>query len=148
MLASEMMRRIGNGEDIEAVLDEAANDQSAAVLRVLIAEGRPDLADELQAKLREIRLGITEAQATWSAMTSAQRAIMLNVAECGRLVKDRNATFSRYSNENETCRPVYLRSINPLVRRRLLDWDQWPHCVITERGRFVVKHGAKASSER
>src|SRR4051812_29395831 len=64
------------GEDMVAWADARMAEDNERVRAVLMAEGRADLVAELDAKLRDIRLGLDRARATWTSISEAQRRVL------------------------------------------------------------------------
>jgi hypothetical protein len=144
----EAVKRIAAGEDIEAVLDERSAAEAASFVGYLRSEGRPDLADKHQALVREIDTGIYGARATWHALSVAQRRTLAEAASSGGRV-DRVGKDYRHKNRNQPYKPVYVATIRNLCARDLMSWDGGAFdpeavAVVTERGRFVLKHGVDA----
>lgn len=130
-------------DDILIHFDRIAKRQNEAVRQLLLSEGRPDLCADLDKKLKEIRLGITGAQATWGALSATQRRVLLMMAEGRFLSKAKHSTdtFDAYGEPfgiHAVCRAPTVRN---LMARELIGWESDRKITITEHGRFVLKHG-------
>ncbi len=154
---TEITRRVAPGEDLEAVLEEESVKDRAAFDAYLRHEcGRPDIADEHARNLREMDLGIYGARATWSALSAAQRRVLLLVMEGNCRVVRAAGSRTRYGMVGD---PAAIRdcagvaTIRNLCRRELLAWDGGAFdperaAVPTERGRFVVKIAGEDADHR
>ena len=143
------MRRIANGEDVEAVLDEQAAADNAEFVAYMRSCGRPDLADNYLAKVREIDSGVYGARVTWSALSMAQRRALQEANLYGGVV-ERVGKQYRHKARQQPYKPVYVATIRNLCARDLMAWDGGAFdpeaaAVVTERGRFVLKHGSQRS---
>lgn len=107
-------------DSILTLIEHESQRAQERVKRVLMEEGRPDLVEWLDGKLRDVRLGISSAQGKWHALSICQRVALQRLAR-GEPVEARDATWQA------------------LIRRQLIEWRGKP--AITEHGRFVVKHG-------
>ena len=137
---------IAAGEDVEHVLDMKSAADRARFDRFLRAElGRPDLADQIAAKLREIDSGIDGARMCWHSISAAQRRVLQAAASGRRLVR-RHVKPSWYILDGDGAKVAGVPTIRALCAYELLAWDGGAFdpekiAVITERGRFVVKWG-------
>ena len=114
-----------NATDPIQSLDRAAAQRSEAVKAMLIEAGRQDLADDLDRKLRDIRLGTDSARSIWHSISAAQRRV-LEIMEPGRwLVRQ---TYSREGYdahgqphaEANVCRAPTVRN---LLARKLIEHE-------------------------
>ncbi|MFP5516804.1 MAG: hypothetical protein ACLGJC_27450 [Alphaproteobacteria bacterium] len=139
----------GTEEDVLHRLEAESRQQTERVRSMLQEEGRPDLVEDLDRRLREIRLGITGARGTWNALTEPQRKVLLILLEGNRrLVRQRHSKhFYEVIGEPEAVgRVAGLPTIRNLIARELLApdggaFDPEAAAVLTERARFVVQHG-------
>jgi hypothetical protein len=143
----EALRRIAAGEDVQAVLDEKSLIQRAEFVSYLLSLRRGvDLADEYLAKIKEIETGVHGARACWSALTEPQqRALRIADDVGGRLERMGNKEY-RHHGKRVWPHPIRVSTIRCLCSRELMAWDGGAFdpeavAVITERGRFVLKHG-------
>lgn len=129
-------------------LDRESARQTEAVRKMLRDAGRDDLVADLDAKLRDIRLGLDSARAAWSALSSAQRRVM-EIMETGRYLVRAHASRTRFEAHGEphaianVCGDATVRN---LMHRDLVGWEAGRKIVLTERGRFVLKHGRISSN--
>jgi hypothetical protein len=114
-------------DDILAAIEAENQRSTEAVRQVLLDHGRPDLVIELDANLREVRLGIKHARSVWHSISDAQRRVLLDL-EARREPKVR--TFATLRN---------------LAHRGLIDLEG---CMmpgdpvrLSEFGRFVLAKG-------
>lgn len=146
-------------DELLAWLEQRDNEQNDRVIEMLKAEGRPDLAEELEARITEIRNGIYGARATWSALSEVQRNVMLWMDQGGHLVSA-SPTNTRFSLQFTagpmgSCVPVpgalritgiHGATVNNLLHRELVSWAPDKKVILTERGRFVLKFGQEGKS--
>src|SRR5215207_3914874 len=92
---------------------------------ILRERGRDDLADELDAKLREIRLGVTGAQTTWHSVSAAQRRVLLVLSDGNRkLVRTRHSTvYDACGGAHDVSHVARLPTVRNLATRELLAWE-------------------------
>ena len=134
-------------EDFLADLDRQSERQTQRVREMLYQHGRPDLVAELDAKMKDIRLGIASAQGTWHALSAAQRRI-LEILAGGRWLVKASASRTFFDANGEphalahVCRAPTVRN---LMARELIAWAPDRKVTITERGRFVLRHGPVSS---
>jgi hypothetical protein len=118
---------------------------------MLLEKGRLDLLDELDRNLRENRLGITGARATWDALTAPQRRVLLMLLEGSRrLVRQERSghLYDAVGDPGTVARAPVLPTVRNLIARELLApdggaFDPESQAVLTERARFVVRHGQR-----
>ena len=140
----EVVRRISNGEDAEAVLDQRELEETADFVAYLQQMGRPDLAEHHLARMREIDTGVWGAKAAWHSISAAQKKALILACKVQRLIlRDGGALV--YDTEHEQAGIRYA-TVKNLCQRDLLAWDGGAFrpsdaVVATERGRFVLKHG-------
>jgi hypothetical protein len=133
--------------DFEHAFELDQEERHQRMRAILLEEGRPDLLAEYEAKLRDIRLGIEGARGTWHALSQPQRRVLAymvqNGGELQQNPKKLNVYFLRVTgNLVRVGRPT----VRNLAARELLAWDGGAfepeaRAVLTERGRFVLKHG-------
>lgn len=129
-------------------LDAKFARQREDMRQLLYAEGRPDLVEEFDRKMREIDTGINGARNCWHSISEAQRRV-LNLAATGRwLVRSpgTNHFYDAHGEPHALSRVAGLKTVRNLCARELLAYDGGAidperKMVITERGLFVVKHG-------
>lgn len=137
---------------------ERESQQSADRLRALLREeGREDLIPEFDQRMRDIRLGLDSARGCWHALSSKQRFVLARMG-AGRYIARSVANprvFHAYQNGTEAlsgqpgailaiCRLSTARAIaaHKLIHVAGGAFDPEAKFVITERGQFVLKHGA------
>lgn len=139
------------GEDVLHRLEALGRHQIEAVRTMLLEAGCADLLDELDRDLREIRLGITGARAAWSALTTPQRRVLLTLMEGNRrLVRQERSRhlYDAVGDPGTVTRVAGLPTIRNLIARGMLTpdggaFDPEAQAVLTERARFVVRHGQR-----
>lgn len=132
-------------DEIMQEIERHSMRQTERVRSMLYKHGRPDLVAEMDGKLREIRLGTYGAKATWRSLSDAQRFALEFAAETGGRLARIGKT---YWTPGDTCKiyGIRLATIRNLVARDLMAvdggaFDPEREFVITEHGRFVLKHG-------
>lgn len=143
---NEALRRIRAGEDVQAVLDEKDRIENADFVAYLRREGRPDLAEHYLARIKDIESGVYGARNCWHALSKAQRTALAVAQEqggrlqrCGKEYRVRDRIWHH--------QPIRVATMRNLCARDLMTWeggafDPEAVVVLTERGRFVLKHGA------
>jgi len=124
---------------------EEQTERTRALLREM---GRPDLVEELDARLRDIRTGVDGARSTWHSISAKQRFVLTLMDRGFYLSRSMRAktTFDAYKTGErvliDACRLPTLRNMSS---RELIHvagaLDPEAKFVITERGRFVRKWG-------
>lgn len=139
-----------NDYDVLQELDRQGERQMERVRRELQHAGRQDLVDELNAKLRDIRLGITGAQATWEALSGIQRFALKTLSERWFLSRSiyYPPFYDAYGPPDVVWRICGFPTLKCLLDRKLCDLDgegrdPFRKVTINERGRFVHKFGAE-----
>jgi hypothetical protein len=142
-------RRINNGEPVADVVDEIlAADRERFRHYIGHTLGRPDLLAQYDANVRKLDLGITQAEAVWHSISPAQRRT-LEILEPGRvLVRQRHAPryYDAIGTPHAISRAAGLATVRNIAERDLVAWDGGAldpeaRAVLTERGRFTLKHG-------
>jgi hypothetical protein len=135
-------------DDILQMLDRKDLEQQARTRSFLLEAGRPDLAAELDAKLRDIRLGVDGAQRTWAALSPAQRSVLeaLSAGRHLRKVKWSKTRYDAYGEPHAIGNLCGIATVRNLCARDLCHVDGGMpdpegKIIITERGRFVLKYG-------
>lgn len=141
-------------------IDRQQQEQSQRTIDFLVAEGRPDLAEELKAKLRDIYTGVDGARATWNALTPPQKRALVS-ARAGELTTHPqlrpNAGGASRTGYGQLGRAggrlvwtftCFLSTARCLCARDLLHVDGGAlspeaKVIITERGKFVLAHGER-----
>lgn len=137
--------------DPEQWLDEVQQQHTEIVREQLRIAGRPDLIDELDRNLKDVRTGVAGARATWAALSLAQKRALAIAGEGNR--KFYRAPGSRmwmnaYGEPEAVDKAATIKGMEALVRRGLMDWHANATTVsnfaaITERGKFVLKNGER-----
>lgn len=138
-------RRLANGEDAEYVLDQFHEADRENFRVWLLNEAGAEAVARYDANLRLLDLGITRAQNVWHSITPKQRRTLIvteqHGGKLGRIGKE-----YRHVARHQRYVPIYVATLRPLCERDLMAWDGGAFdpegaAVITERGRFVLKHG-------
>lgn len=128
--------------DIEHQIEKISRQRRNAVRDILLEKGRPDLVAEFDAKIKRIENGTDGAERTWSALSPAQKRA-LKLASYGPL---RRAKHTHQFFGEIIAPRARLSTVRNLIARDLLACDGGAFdpervLVLTERGRFVLKHG-------
>ncbi len=150
----DVVRRMRAGEPPDDILDEkSAADRER--FRSSLADLGPRGADALKgydAAMRDHDGGVSGARMAWHSISPAQRRTLLFLA-AGRVLV-RSARCERYHDAVGTApgvdtiaKAARLDTVRNLASRGLVAWDGTAHdperrAVPSERGRFVVRHGA------
>lgn len=129
-------------------LDEDSRRKSEAVKHLLIQHGRPDLAKDLDRRLKDIRTGLDGARSTWHSISAAQRRV-LEIMEPGRVLMMPPHTKTRYNAIGLPCAigdVCSLATVRALLAHELVACDGGVFTperkiVLTERGHFTLKYG-------
>lgn len=108
----------------------------------LISVDRPDLLADFDSNMRDVDLGLTAARNIWHSISAAQRHT-LKTAIYGPL--ERHGVWYG-PNDGDFARVCKIGTIRNLIARSLVDcdggaFDPEARVVISDHGRFVVKHG-------
>lgn len=138
-------------DEVFLMIERDAREKRRSTRQILLEHGRPDLAEELDRNLREVDNGVCSAKSTWHSISPAQRRALLVLAGGYEL---RRARYSRtkYDGYCVTGKRDALGYICPIGTIRALCTHELAHVnggaldpeksiVVTERGKFVVKHG-------
>lgn len=136
--------------DVEKLLlklEREDQERTAAVRQMLIDEGRQDLADDLDRRLRDVRLGLDFARNCWHSISPAQRRV-LELMETGRrLIRDPARpvyhAIGAPHRFSDCCRLPTARALcaHELIVCDGTATDPEARFVLSERGRFVLQHG-------
>jgi hypothetical protein len=116
---------------------------------MLLDEGRPDIVEWLDARLRDIDLGLTGARSTWHSISEAQRRVLVLVTSRNRRLVRRSGSKTLYDavgQDGTVEKAAGILTVRNLASRSLLAWDGGAFdpeaaAVMTEQAQFVVKHG-------
>lgn len=158
----DAMRNIANGEEVQQACDRASMRQTERVRQILRDEGREDLVAEMDANLRDVRLGVTQAKNIWHSISPVQRRVMLLLHE-GRHLRLSVASKTRFEaiglreGISTVAKACPVATVVALYGRKLVEpvkgrprsrsdgaLDLTFHYALTEHGRFVLKHGRVA----
>ena len=147
----EVARRIGAGEDVEAVLDEFHAAQREQFRSFLADEGPKGVAAlaKFDQQMRDLDSGVDGARRTWQSLSPAQRdAVCLMVRDGTRLQRNGETGFYTYVGHpgGFAIKGPRIATVRNLAARDLVAWDGGAFdpeavAVLTERGRFVHQHG-------
>lgn len=139
-----------NFSETERVIHEVeaqSRASHAAVREILIEEGRPDLADELDARLKDVETGVAQARSVWHSISPAQRRVLTQLASgATSLQRMEGTSYDVVSPLGSQAVGIRLATVRALAARDLLDWtggafDPEKRAVLNEYGRFVVAKG-------
>ncbi|CAH2606320.1 conserved protein of unknown function (plasmid) [Rhodovastum atsumiense] len=135
-------------DDVASLLDARAEREREGVRALLRDVGRADVLADFDAAMRDNRLGLTAARATWAALSAPQRAALAELVRAGALVRDGKA-YRSGSAGPAASPPIRLATIRNLAARELGAWaggafDPEARLEVTERGQFVLKHEGEA----
>lgn len=140
----EAIRRIRDGEPVADVLDEKlARDELS--FRDWMAKECPDQLASYDARMRDIKLGITGARNAWHSISPAQRRALTEAAAYGGRL-ERIGKEYRHKDRHQPYRPIYVATVRAVCAHEFMAWDGGAFdpegaAVVTERGHFVLKHG-------
>lgn len=135
-------------DEVFLEIERRSREQRARTHKLLCDAGRADLAIQLEKKYREIDNGVDGARATWHSISDAQRRVLILMGT-GRHLVQRPYQKTRYDAHGE---PHALKNVCGIATVRNLCSRDLVHVdggvknpeariVLTERGRFVLKHG-------
>jgi len=134
--------------DIEFEMEKQNRESHARVRALLQAEGRPDLAEELDQRLRDVNLGVARARSIWHSISAAQRALLtMMMASGSKLVRhDKTSFYDLVAGERLEHRVTRLPTVRSLIGRDLLccdggAFDPEAVVILTEHARFVFEKG-------
>ena len=139
-----------NFSETERVIHEAeaqSRASHAAVREILIEGGRPDLAADLDANLKDIETGVSQARSVWHSISPTQRRALFRLASGPTSFRRMEGTrYDIVSPVGSMMTSVRLATVRALAARGLLDWtggafDPEGSAVLNEYGRFVVAKG-------
>jgi len=141
-------------DDILQVIEAQSLASQQRTRELLLENGRPDLVAELDRKLKDIRTGVDGAQRTWHSLSGAQRRV-LEELRTGRALSRSPGTKHRYDAigmPHAISRVCSLATARALCARELLHVDGGAtdperKIILTERGLFVLAHGAPSNLE-
>jgi hypothetical protein len=132
-------------EDVLLALEEESRRRLDAVRALLREKGRDDLVADLDAELRNVRLGVTAARSAWHSISPAQRRA-LEALRAGGWFRRSGGSTTRYDAVGG---PEGIANICGIATARALCAHELIACnggvfdpesrfVLTERGRFVL----------
>ena len=147
------MKKPLNDDAIRQAIHAEAIAQRRRLDTFMRAQGHDALADELKVRLKEVDLGSDGARMTWSSISEAQRRLLLLLFNGSALARTSDS-LTRYEVQGAASDPrsrYGIATARSLCGRDLLHcdgtaFDPEARFVLTERGRFVVKHGASGAS--
>lgn len=112
---------------------------------------RPDVADRFMQRMRDLDLGLTGARAVWHSISPAQRHALSYIAGHGGRLERHGKAYQPVTGEAPR-RSIRILTLRPLAERNLIAWDGGAFdpeqaVVLTERGRFVLKHGERGTDD-
>jgi len=132
-------------DDILLRLEREDRARTASIRQMLIANGRQDLADDLDRRLKDIATGVDGARNCWHSISPAQRRAIELLAGGTALARVGNSyiVVGRKGADVVACR---LRTARALCAHELIApdgpvFDPEARFVLTERGRFVLDRG-------
>lgn len=136
-------------------LEEQCHEQQARTRQFLLEQGRPDLASDLDASLKDVRTGVSGARGTWRALSKVQRDILRTLHDTGHKLVRTPSLRTFYDavggNADAISKAAGIRTVRNLCRRELLTCDGTltdpeRRVVLTDHGRFVLRHGNSSST--
>ncbi|ACI92693.1 hypothetical protein OCAR_5562 [Afipia carboxidovorans OM5] len=137
--------------DYDPILQEIerqAQARNARVRQLLVESGRDDVLAEFDLAMREIANGVMGARATWHSLSSVQRFVLRTMAG-GRYLSRAIRSKAQYDAIGRA--PVVLNICKLSTARKLCAHglihvnggatDPEAAFLVTERGRFVWRHG-------
>lgn len=140
-----------NEYDVLRWLDEEEKKRTAAVRAMLIEDGRPDLVEDLNRRIRDIALGLDGARSTWSALSRPQKDILTLLVDRGQYLRRAKDSLNRFVAMGDphgfVIGGIHAGTVRNLMARDLAEWTTGEKVVATERGRFVWKRGPSIPKE-
>jgi len=136
--------------DYDPILQDLERESLAGRQRVrelLIAENRLDVLAEYDKKMREVDLGIAGAQGAWHALSPAQHRVLTMAANpSGKFYRTSRTRYDYHGEPHAVADVCGVPTMRNLIARELMAcdggaFDPEKKVAITERGRFVLKHG-------
>jgi hypothetical protein len=142
-------------KDIEFELDRQKRESNDRVKALLQAEGRFDLVEEFDQRIRDLNLGVTRARSVWHSISPAQRSLLALMMRGGViLVREGQTSFYDLMQAAEVVhrRVSRLPTVRSLLARDLLAceggaFDPEAVVVLTENARFVFTKGQDLSAD-
>lgn len=135
-------------DDLILYLDRQSQLQHKATRQMLIDAGRPDLAEDLDRRMRDIRLGIAQAAAIWHSISKTQRIVLEKMAQGAYLARTVGSAtqydaLGRSPIILKVCRITTARNLcaRHLIHVNGTARDPEAQFVVTEHGKFVVAKG-------
>lgn len=142
------MRRVTQ-QDVEEWAERQSAQRTQAVRRLLIEKGDIAALADFDRNMKELRLGVTAARNTWHSISLAQRRVIETLVT-GRYWLVRWAGgknfYDAHGEPHALVKVASLPTVRNLAARGLIDWDGTAtdpekRAVLSDRGRFVWKHG-------
>lgn len=130
--------------DIEFEIGKRNRESNARVRALLEAEGRPDLVEELDQRIRDVSLGLTRAMNVWHSISPAQRTLLQAGSKLVR--QEKTSYYDLVAGVKVEHRVTRLPTVRSLIARDLLcceggAFDPEAVVVLTENARFVFEKG-------
>lgn len=130
--------------DIETMLDRSSLEKERMVRQLIIESGRTDVLDDYDRQLRDVKTGVYGAKMAWHSISSAQRKVLLALNDHAYLRKA-SGSQTRYDAAGGPANVCGIATVRNLIRRGLVAcdgtaFDPEAIVVLTERGRFVLRH--------
>lgn len=128
-------------------LERQGRERTEHVRAMLLEDGRPDLAAEMDRALKDGASGVTDARSTWHSISDAQRRVLILLASGpATLRRAKGTTYDVVSPAGCRATGIRLTTVRNLASRGLLEWtggafDPEASATATERVAFVLKHG-------
>lgn len=135
-------------DDLILYLDRQSQLHHKATRDMLIEAGRADLAEDLDRRMRDIRLGIAQAAAIWHSITKTQRIVLEKMALGAYLARSIGSStqydaLGRAPMVLKICRITTARNLSArnLIHVNGTATDPEAQFVITEHGKLVFAKG-------
>lgn len=134
-------------DDVIHDIDALQLEREARLRQILIDAGRIDILADYDRQMRDLRLGLSTARNVWHSISARQREA-LQALGTGATIERRQSRYYRASVHGELLPGTYLlATMRALCAHNLAHvdggaTDPEARFVITERGSFVLKHGA------
>lgn len=133
-------------DDTDLLLERKLARDQERFRGIVLEHGGPEILAEHDARMRDLRLGITGARSAWHSISDPQRAAVEVLGSGAALVRAGTTFAASRAGGPHQGRAFRLATVRNLASRELAAWDGGAldpeaRVVATERGNFVLKHG-------
>lgn len=146
-----MRKMLTDYDEVLQQIDYQSRQSRERVRSIVCEAGRPDVLEEFDRNMKDIDTGVTGARSAWHSISVAQRRALLLLADGYELRREpySRTKYEGYCANRKRDALGYVCSIGTvraLCARELAHvnggaMDPEKSIVVTERGKFIVKHG-------